>query len=75
MPRAIKFKILINVLNKLGYFEERQKGSHIIFKNISGHITVVPKHSNGEVRGGTLGKILRDIEIKNDEFEKIKEEL
>ena len=72
MPKVIKFKILIRVLNELGYYEERQKGSHIIFKNISGKITVVPKHSNGEVRGGTLGKIQRDIEISNDEFEKLK---
>jgi predicted RNA binding protein YcfA (HicA-like mRNA interferase family) len=72
MSKAVKFKLLIKVLNSLGYFEKRQKGSHIIYENSLGEITVVPKHSNKEVRAGTLSKILRDVEITNAEFEKMK---
>lgn len=52
------------------FFEERQKGSHVIFKHSSGKITVVPKHSNKEVMAGTVGKICRDTDISFDDFEK-----
>ena len=70
MPRVLKFKEVVKALQKFGYFEERQKGSHIIFKHSNGKITVVPKHSNKEVMAGTVGKICRDIDVSFDDFEK-----
>lgn len=70
MPRVLKFKQIVKVLHILGYFEERQKGSHIIFKHNNGKITVVPKHTNGEVMAGTVGKICRDIDILYEDFDK-----
>lgn len=70
MPRVLKFKQIVKALNLLGYFEERQKGSHIIFKHANGKITVVPKHSNKEVMAGTVGKICKDIDVSFDDFEK-----
>ncbi len=70
MPRVLKYKQVVKSLEHFGYFFERQKGSHVIFKNSSGEITVVPKHSNGEVVGGTVGKICNDINIPFVEFEK-----
>lgn len=70
MPRVLKFKQIVKALHILGYFEERQKGSHIIFKHTNGKITVVPKHSNGEVMAGTVGKICRDIDVLYEDFEK-----
>lgn len=70
MPRVLKFKQIVKALNILWYFEEHQKGSHIIFKHSEGKITVVPKHTNGEVMAGTVGKICRDIDVLYDDFEK-----
>ncbi len=69
MPRVLKYKQVVKALKHFGYLENRQKGSHVIFKNEAGKITVVPKHSNGEVVGGTVGKICRDIGVSFDEFE------
>ncbi len=70
MSRVLKYKHVVRALNHFGYFEHRQKGSHVIFLHKSGKVTVVPKHSNGEVAGGTVGKICRDINVSFDEFEK-----
>lgn len=70
MPRVLKYKEVVKALKHFEYYIDRQKGSHVIFKNSNGKITVVPKHSNGEVVGGTVGKICNDIDISFDEFEK-----
>jgi predicted RNA binding protein YcfA (HicA-like mRNA interferase family) len=70
MSRALKYKQVVRALGAFGYFEERQKGSHVIFLHHSGKITVVPKHAGGEVAGGTVGKICRDIGVTYADFEK-----
>ncbi|HCC06416.1 TPA: hypothetical protein DEP94_03625 [Candidatus Nomurabacteria bacterium] len=70
MSRALKYKQVIKALEYFGYIKTRQRGSHIIFVNNEGKITVVPKHTNGEVMAGTVGKICRDIDILYEEFEK-----
>ncbi len=70
MSRALKYKQVVKALEYFGYFKTRQKGSHVIFVNEIGKITVVPKHSNGEVMAGTVGKICRDIDVLYYEFEK-----
>lgn len=69
MSKALKYKQVVKALKYFGYIENRQKGSHIIFKNSSGKITVVPKHSNGEVMAGTVGKICKDIDVLYDDFQ------
>jgi predicted RNA binding protein YcfA (HicA-like mRNA interferase family) len=69
MPKVLKFKQVVSALNHFGYYEKRQRGSHIIFENQEGKITVVPKHTNGEVMTGTVLKICRDIDIPYNVFE------
>ena len=69
MPKVLKFKQVVCALNHFGYNEKRQRGSHIIFENKEGKITVVPKHGNGEVMAGTVLKICQDINISYNEFE------
>jgi predicted RNA binding protein YcfA (HicA-like mRNA interferase family) len=70
MSRALKYKHVVRALYHLGYFVDRQKGSHVMFKNVRGQITVVPKHSNGEVVSGTVNKICKDIGVSFEDFEK-----
>ena len=41
-----------------------------MFINKEGKVTVVPKHSNGEVVSGTVNKICRDIGVSFGDFEK-----
>jgi predicted RNA binding protein YcfA (HicA-like mRNA interferase family) len=68
MPKVLKFKQVVSALNHFGYYEKRQRGSHIIFENSEGKITVVPKHTNGEVMTGTVLKICKDIDIPYNTF-------
>ena len=59
---------MVKILQKLGFNEVRQKGSHKSFRHKDGRTTLVPFH--GEDLGrGLIRKILKDIEITIEEFE------
>ena len=62
IPRSLSAKDLIKYLNKIGYIETRQKGSHIrlsrTVENSTHHITI-PNHD--PVKVGTLNSILNDL--------------
>jgi predicted RNA binding protein YcfA (HicA-like mRNA interferase family) len=59
---------LIKLLERNGFIFKRSKGSHQIFYNAAGNITViVPVHGNKDVKKGTLLAILKQAGIdKND---------
>ncbi len=73
MPKLpiIKYKDLIKVLMKLGFYLHHQVGSHAQFKNRKGKRITIPIHSNRDIKPGTLKSILRDLEIPTEEFIKI----
>lgn len=68
--KPLSYKKVAKRLVDLGYHPVRQSGSHVIFKNISGRITVVPNHPGEKIGRGLLRKILRDIEVSPEEFMK-----
>ena len=65
---AVKAKDFIRVISKLGYKLHRQKGSHAIYKNLSGQRVVVPIHSGQDIKPGTLLGIIKDIGLEKTEF-------
>jgi len=50
--------------------DELIRGSHVYLKHADGRATVVPIHSNVEIGRGLLKRILNEIEITREEFEK-----
>lgn len=64
----LKARDLIRVLKKLGFYEVRQKGSHICFKNDDGRFTLVPYHAGEDIDKGLLRQILREINVSYEEF-------
>lgn len=67
----ISSKDMVKILEKLGFKEIRQKGSHKSFRHDDGRTTVVPFH--GEDLGrGLIRKILRDIELTIEDYEEIR---
>lgn len=66
----VNAKQLIKVFHKLGFIEARQKGSHKFFKHPDGRATAIPIHSGNDLGKGLLRKILHDIKISPDEFQK-----
>ncbi len=67
LPRISGRKV-VRALRKLGYEEDRRKGSHIILRQISypHRRIVVPDHR--EVSKGTLRAIIRQAGLTVDEF-------
>lgn len=74
MPKLnpVKPRIIIRYLQKIGFVEIRQKGSHIFFAHPDGRTTVIPYHPREEIRPGLLRKILHDVKISPEEFLKTK---
>ena len=64
-------KELISILKKIGFEVIRIKGSHHYLKHQDGRATVIPVHSNEDIGIGLFMKILKDIEVSKDSFEKI----
>ena len=65
---AVKAKDFIRVISKLGYKLHRQKGSHAIYKNLSGQRVVVPIHPGQDLKPGTLLGMIKDIGLEKTEF-------
>jgi predicted RNA binding protein YcfA (HicA-like mRNA interferase family) len=62
---------LITVLEKIGFFVVRQKGSHVRLKHEDSRVVSVPVHAQKNIGKGLLLKILRDAELTKEELEDI----
>ena len=67
LPR-VSGREVVKALRKIGYEQDRQRGSHIVLRQTSSpHRRVtVPDHS--EVAKGTLRAIIREVGLTVDEF-------
>ena len=68
---TVKAKEFIKVIEKLGFYFDRQKGSHAVYKNDDGRRVVIPIHSGKDLKQGTLMGMIEDIGIDKDRFFKI----
>jgi predicted RNA binding protein YcfA (HicA-like mRNA interferase family) len=68
MPRlpVLSGQELIRILERLGFEQVRQRGSHVVMRRGSSGC-VVPLHA--ELKRGTLGGILRQAGLKAEEVE------
>jgi len=74
MPKLspIRGREFITMLEKVGFQNIHQKGSHVRMVHSDGRRTTIPLHSGEKVGVGLLRKILRDVNISRSEFEKLK---
>ncbi|MCF7833879.1 MAG: type II toxin-antitoxin system HicA family toxin [Candidatus Pacebacteria bacterium] len=75
MPKLVPISPhkLIKILKKLGFREERIRGSHHFFVNpISKKTTTIPIHNNESLGIGILKLILKDINLSTEEYEKLR---
>ena len=70
MPKlpVVKTRELIRILNRIGFFEHNQVGSHAQFKHLDGRRVTVPLHYGRDIKTGTLRGILNDIDVSVEEF-------
>lgn len=64
----LKPRELISILQKLGFAEVRQKGSHKQFRHPDGRCTTVPFHSGRDISPILLRQIARDIHLTIEEL-------
>ncbi|MBU2456523.1 type II toxin-antitoxin system HicA family toxin [Patescibacteria group bacterium] len=69
MPRPIKFKLVIKILENQGFFFVSQTGSHAKFRKLGDPTlnVIVPIHEK-EIRHGTFKSILRQSQLKENDF-------
>lgn len=61
----MKAKEVIGLIQKDGWYFERQTGSHKIFKHPAKKgIVVVPEHGKEDIKMGTLNSILKQAGLK-----------
>ena len=68
---AVSSSDLIRVVKKLGFVEQRQKGSHLHLKRESDKKRItIPIHKGRDIPKGTLTGILKDAGISIEDFVK-----
>ncbi len=55
-------------LERLGFVEVRQRGSHKQFRHPDGRVTTVPFHAGRDIASALLRQIARDIGLTVEEF-------
>lgn len=73
MPKLIpiKAKKLMKMLKALGFLQRDAEGSHVFFRHPDGRTTVIPIH-NRELSKGLLRKILNDIRLSVEEYDRLR---
>jgi len=73
MPKLIpvKPKKFIKILLSLGFKERDAEGSHVFFNHPDGRTTVISMH-NREISKGLLRKILNDVCLSVEEYDKLR---
>jgi len=71
MPKPVKLKVILKVLEEKGFFFVSQKGSHVKYRKPSSPtLTVIVPIHNKEIPYGTFRSILRQSKLQQNYFEK-----
>ena len=72
MPRLprLRGREVVAALRRAGFVVLRVKGSHHFLQHSDGRRTVVPVHSGETIGPGLLNKILKDVEVEAEDFQK-----
>ena len=65
---VLKPNQVISILEKLGFIEVRQKGSHKQYRHSDGRFTTVPFHKGRDLSPILVKQIIKDINISPDDF-------
>jgi predicted RNA binding protein YcfA (HicA-like mRNA interferase family) len=65
---VLKPREVVAILERLGFLEVRQRGSHKQYRHPDGRVTTVPFHVGRDVSPILLRKIARDIGLEIRDF-------
>ena len=69
---VLKSKEVVAILEKLGFKEVRQRGSHKQFRHADGRCTTIPFHAGRDISPILLRQIAKDIGLTVEELLKKK---
>ena len=67
-PPVLKPREVIALLERLGFQETRQRGSHKQFKHPDGRVTTVPVHKGRDISPTLLRQIAQDVHLTVEEL-------
>lgn len=66
---SLRARKVIRTLEKAGFMQDRQKGSHVVMRHPTKKCqTVVPVHSGEEIQKPLLMDIIKQAELTVDQF-------
>ena len=65
---VLKPREVVARLERLGFVEVRQRGSHKQFRHADGRVTTVPMHAGRDISPTLVRQICRDIRVTVPEF-------
>jgi predicted RNA binding protein YcfA (HicA-like mRNA interferase family) len=68
---VVDAKTLERILLKLGFIIVRQKGSHRFYRHDDGRYTTIPHHGSDDLGRPLIREILKQIELSNEEYLRI----
>lgn len=70
MPKLplIRVRALIRALEKLGFLNHHQVGSHAQYKHPDGRRTTIPVHYGRDIKKKMLRGIISDLKMTTEEF-------
>ncbi|MCZ7382091.1 MAG: type II toxin-antitoxin system HicA family toxin [Candidatus Methanoperedens sp.] len=73
--KPLPAKKVIKALEKIGFQQIRQKGSHLFMRHPDGRTTIITVHPGEEVGKGMIRKIINDAKITREEWLELIENL
>ena len=67
-PPILKPREVVVLLERLGFHEVRQRGSHKQFRHPDGRVTTVPFHPGRDIAPTLLRQIARDVGLSIEEL-------
>ena len=69
--RLVAYRQLSKVAEGAGFHWVRREGSHNVFRNAQGRIAVIPDHGSQVIVRPLLRKILRDMGLSVEEYDRL----
>lgn len=66
--KPLPAKKVIMVLEKIGFTQTRQKGSHLFMRHPDGRTTLITVHPGEDIGKGLIRKIISDAKLTRDEW-------
>ena len=66
--KPLPAKKVIKALEKIGFREIRQKGSHLFMRHPDGRTTLITIHPSEDIGKGLIRKVISDAKVTRDEW-------